>query len=118
MAKTGYVWDGTQFISISSPIAAVPNAIGSYSSITPTSPRTGQIWYDTATGFLKIYSGSVWNAVGVPYSATAPSSPTIGMLWIDSTIPALKVYDGSAWVSAGGSSADSDQNILANQVFR
>lgn len=35
MAKTGYVWDGTQFISISSPIAAVPNAVTSYNSIAP-----------------------------------------------------------------------------------
>jgi hypothetical protein len=40
MAKTGYVWDGTQFVSISSPIAAVPNAVSSYSSSAPASRTT------------------------------------------------------------------------------
>jgi hypothetical protein len=34
------VWDGTQFVSISSPIAAVPNAVSSYSSSAPASRTT------------------------------------------------------------------------------
>lgn len=119
MAKTAYVWDGTQFISISSPIAAVPNAVGNYSGTAPTSPKTGQVWYDSSTGFLKIYSGSTWNAVGVPYSTSAPTSPATGMLWVDSSVvnaPVLKVYDGSSWISVS-SAPDSDQAIIANRMF-
>lgn len=120
MAKTGWVWDGTQFVALTAPVGAFPNAVGNYSSTAPTSPKTGQVWYDTSTGFLKIYSGSTWNAVGVPYASTAPTSPATGMLWVDSSVvnaPALKVYDGSSWISVS-SAPDSDQGIIANQVFR
>jgi hypothetical protein len=60
MAKTGYVWDGTQFVSISSPIAAVPNAVVIYDSVAPTSPRTGQLWINSSTRILYVYSGSAW----------------------------------------------------------
>jgi hypothetical protein len=56
----------------------------------------------------------------VPLQSTAPSSPSTSDLWVDNTVstaPQLKVYDGSSWISLG-SATDSDQNILANQVFR
>lgn len=118
MAKTGWVWDGTQFVALTAPVGAFPNAVGNYDSVAPANPKTGQVWYDTSSGFLKIYSGSAWNAIGIPYSSMAPTSPVTGMLWVDSSGPSLKVYNGSNWVSAGGSATDSDQNIIANQVFR
>lgn len=60
MAKTAYVWDGTQFISISSPIAAVPNAVAVYSATAPTSITTGTVWNDTTNNQLKVWSGSAW----------------------------------------------------------
>ena len=72
MAKTGYVWDGTQFISISSPIAAVPNAIIAYDSVAPTSPRMGQLWINSSTMILYVYSGSAW-LLAAAASATIPS---------------------------------------------
>lgn len=56
----------------------------------------------------------------VPLQSSAPSSPAASDLWVDNTVPSspqLKVYDGSTWISIG-SATDSDQNILANQVFR
>lgn len=118
MAKPGYVWDGTQFIPLTAPVGAFPNAVAVYSTVAPTSPKTGHVWFDQASGFLKIYNGSSWIPAGIPYSSSEPSTPTVGMLWVDSNGPSLKVYNGSSWVSAGGSATDSDQNIIANQVFR
>jgi hypothetical protein len=56
----------------------------------------------------------------IPLSSSAPTSPESSDLWVDNTIstaPQLKVYNGSSWVSLG-SATDSDQNIIANQVFR
>jgi len=50
-------------------------------------------------------------------SASAPSTPTIvtGDLYYN-TSTGLMAYNGSAWVSTS-QSVDSDQNILANQIF-
>ena len=63
MAKTGWVWDGTQFVALTAPVGAFPNAVGNYASTTPTSPKTGQVWYDTSVNNLKIYNGSSWISV-------------------------------------------------------
>lgn len=56
------------------------------------------------------------------YAFVEPIATYTGQIWIDaSSNPALiKVYNGTAWVSVGPTvpSADDDQNILANQVFR
>ena len=60
MAKASYVWDGTQFVSMNTPIAAYPNAVGNYSSTAPTNPTTGQLWFDTTINQLKVYTGSTW----------------------------------------------------------
>jgi hypothetical protein len=118
VAKSGYVWDGSSWIPFTAPVGAVPNAVSNYASVAPVGPQIGQMWFDASTGILKVYTGSVWQTIGVPYSPSAPASPSVGMLWVDSTGPSLKVYDGVSWVSAGGSATDSDQNIIANQVFR
>ena len=107
MAKTAYVWDGTQFISISSPIAAVPNAVAIYNSASPSS-TIGTIWNDTSSGVLKLYTGSSWINVGIQYSSVAPSNAIAGTMWVDSNGPSLKVYNGSTWIEAGGGATDSD----------
>jgi hypothetical protein len=72
VAKTGYVWDGTQFVSISSPIAAVPNAVVTYDSVAPTSPRTGQLWINSSTTTMYVYNGSSW-VLAAAATATIPS---------------------------------------------
>lgn len=102
MAKTGWVWDGTQFVALTAPVGAFPNAVGNYSSTAPTSPKTGQIWYDTSTNRVKVYTGSAWvDCISIPneitYSANAPATGTTGSVWIDSDHYETHVYNGSAW---------------------
>jgi hypothetical protein len=60
MAKAAYVWDGTQFVSMNVPVGAVPNAVLFYEEFAPSNPQLGQMWLDTSTNILKIYSGSEW----------------------------------------------------------
>ena len=102
MAKTGWVWDGTQFIALTAPVGAFPNAVGNYSSTAPTSPKTGQIWFDTSTNKIKFYTGSSWvDGVNIPnevtYSASAPATASMGNLWVDSDHNEVHVYTGSTW---------------------
>jgi len=34
-------------------------------STAPSSPSTGNIWYDTSTSILKVYDGSTWDSLGM-----------------------------------------------------
>ncbi len=53
----------------------------------PTTPITGQLWYDTTVGVnnqLKLYDGTGWVAAGnVKKSTTQPATAVIGDLWVD-----------------------------------
>lgn len=73
-------------------------------STPPTTPLTGQIWYDTGVGVLKVYTGANWKAISSSASGAAPPvSPVIGDLWWDSTNSQLKVWSGTTWVIIGPS---------------
>ena len=77
MAKAIYVWDGTQFIPANVPVAAVPGSIAVYSSASPVNAQIGQVWYDTNSSSLKIWSGSSWISTTPNLSAYVTSaSPT------------------------------------------
>lgn len=69
----------------------------------PTTPLTGQLWYDATDGVLKVYSGSEFKNLGA--AATDATEPTSGMvegdLWWDPASSQLNVYDGSDWVLIG-----------------
>lgn len=83
--------------------------------------KSGYVWDGSAWVPFTAPVGAVPNAVSA-YSSVAPSNPQIGQMWVDVNFnPGLiKVYNGSAWVTVSTPvpSADDDQNILANQVFR
>ena len=71
-------------------------------STAPSSPLSGQLWYDTGNTLLKVYSGTQWKNLGAATaSATSPTGGVAGDMWFDSTNSQLKVYDGSSWVLVG-----------------
>jgi len=74
----------------------------SANSTAPTAPLSGQLWYDTGNGLLKVYNGTTWKNLGAATSSSsAPSSNVAGDLWFDSTNSQLKVYDGSSFILVG-----------------
>jgi len=68
----------------------------------PSHPTIGQLWYDTSTTSLKVYSlDSTWKSVGVSASTSTPVAPLEGQIWYNTTTDVLMVYNGSAWVPVG-----------------
>ena len=71
-------------------------------STAPSSPLSGQLWYDTGNTLLKVYSGTQWKNLGAATaSSSTPTGGVAGDMWFDSTNSQLKVYDGSSWVLVG-----------------
>ena len=74
----------------------------SSNSTAPSAPLTGQLWWNSTSNILNVYTGSTWSRVGgAASSSSAPSSPVAGDLWYDSTNAQLKVYSGTAWILVG-----------------
>lgn len=73
------------------------------SSTAPSKPITGQLWYDSSTSVLKVYTGSSFVPAGgsIPYQSSAPSTLSQGDLWIDSDTGQLYFYNGSNNVLVG-----------------
>ena len=67
----------------------------------PSTPITGQLWFDTLEQRLKIYNGTAFKSAGGPI--VSPSQPTMvaGDLWIDSKNNQLYFFDGTDLVLAG-----------------
>ena len=72
------------------------------STSAPTAPLTGELWFDTNTGQLKVYDGTAFEPTGGAKSqASAPTSASAGDLWTDSDDDQLYVYTGSAFQLVG-----------------
>lgn len=70
----------------------------------PSSPISGQLWWDSTNNILKVYTGAAFKVIGGSTSSTTqPSSAASGDLWFDSTNQQLYVYNGSSWVLVGPS---------------
>jgi hypothetical protein len=68
----------------------------------PTAPLTGQLWYNTTTGVLQVYNGSIFKTLAsANASSTQPASSSIGDLWFNTTTQQLNVYTGSTWLLVG-----------------
>ena len=67
-------------------------------STAPSSPVTGQMYYDTTVNQLKVYEGTGWAPVGgTSYSAGAPNTAPLstGSLYLDTTNSVLYVSNGT-----------------------
>jgi hypothetical protein len=70
----------------------------------PGAPLTGQLWWDSGGGLLKVYNGTTFKTISAATSgSTAPSgsSSVAGDLWYDTVNAQLNVYTGSAWLLVG-----------------
>lgn len=68
----------------------------------PAKPLQGELWYDLTTGFLKIYTGTIWTPVSpVIVANTSPSTTVVGAQWWDTTNYQLNSWNGSAWTLIG-----------------
>jgi hypothetical protein len=68
----------------------------------PSNKLIGQCWYDTSTGQLKFYNGTLFKATGaVTVAATAPTSNARGDFWYKSSTDQLYVYSGTGFKLIG-----------------
>ena len=70
----------------------------------PSRPLTGQIWYNTTTSRIEVYTGNTigWRPAGSPIvSPGEPSNLVSGDFWINSTDKQLYFYDGYTLTLAG-----------------
>lgn len=70
----------------------------------PLHPLQGQLWWDSLSKTLKVYSQADWKVVSGPSISTVPPVSTntqVGDLWWDQDNKQLKVYNGTEWVVVG-----------------
>lgn len=68
----------------------------------PSNPITGQLWFDTSQGRLKVYDGNLFRVSGgAIVSRTIPAQLATGDLWIDSKNQQIYFNDGTATILAG-----------------
>jgi hypothetical protein len=68
----------------------------------PGAPLTGQLWWDSANGLLKVFNGTIFKTISAATSSTTPPSFAVqGDLWYDTTNAQLKVYTGTTWLLVG-----------------
>lgn len=68
----------------------------------PLNPQTGQLWFDTSEGRLKVYDGLAFKVSGgTIVSTTAPSGLTTGDIWLDSQRQQMYFNDGNSTKLAG-----------------
>lgn len=72
-------------------------------SADPDSPRLGDIYLNTTTNTIRVYTSTGWKDAGSAGSAVSigtnpPSSPKEGDLWYNNVDPHFYTYDGTFWV--------------------
>ena len=74
------------------------------STVPPTAPLTGQLWYDTSASLLKVYNGSTFKVLSAATSqSSAPTGSVTGDLWFDTVNSQLKIYNGTSYILVGPS---------------
>lgn len=68
----------------------------------PSSPLTGQLWYDTSAGLLKVFSGSDFKTISAATASNnQPTNNVVGDIWYDTVNDQLNVYNGSNFTLVG-----------------
>jgi hypothetical protein len=68
----------------------------------PSSPLTGQLWWDKTNNLLKVYNGTLFKTISAATaSSTQPTSNVTGDLWYDTVNQQVKVWTGAAFIVVG-----------------
>ena len=82
----------------------------------PTTPLTGQLWWDTA-GNLNVYTGSRFvNLAAITSSTSQPAGPKTGNQWWNTTSNQFNVYNGSSWTLVGPAFASNGGTIISESI--
>ena len=88
-------------------------------SVAPGAPLTGQLWWDTSSGTMKVYTGTTFKTISsATASSTAPTNNVTGDLWWDTTNQQLKAWNGTAFVLVGpaSSSGQGTSGAIVNTI--
>lgn len=74
----------------------------------PASPKTGELFFNTAISALKVYNGSVWTTNFFHAGATAdrPTEVPVDYLYLDTDIDCLLRYTSQGWTTFDGRVGD------------
>lgn len=70
----------------------------------PSNPRLGDVYLNSTTNNLRVYTAAGWVEVGagggaaVSIGTTPPATPNEGDLWYNNVNPHFYTYDGTYWV--------------------
>ena len=70
-------------------------------SSAPSTPLTGQVWWDSSAGRLKVYDGTVWKESGGPFVQSTVPSMVAGDLWINNLTNQVYAFDGTDTILIG-----------------
>lgn len=91
-------------------------------TLPPANPITGQLWWDTSTNRLKIYTGEEFTSGGGPIVSAVEPKMVEGDLWINNESKQMYFYDGNQPILLGpiysafqGISGSKVETVLDNQ---
>ena len=64
-------------------------------TLPPANPITGQLWWDTSTNRLKVYTGTEFTSGGGPIVSATEPNMVEGDLWINNESKQMYFYDGN-----------------------
>jgi len=76
----------------------------------PINPVQGQLWYNTTTGLINVWTGAAWISSAVYAGSSGGVGSQPGALWFDTVNLQLNVWNGTAWNIVGplGSQINTD----------